>query len=276
MDGRTVDVVDFDDFEAAGWRRQADAYDRHLAAVTARVAEPLLDAARVAPGRRVLDLGTGPGQVAAAAAARGAEVVGVDAAPEMVALASVRHPGIRFQRADARRLPLPDASMDAVVGNFVILHVGQPEEVVAEAARALAPGGVLALSTWDAPQRCRLVGILIDALREIDLAAPAELPDGPPFFRFADDGEFSRLLRGAGLTEVRVGTLVFRHRVRTAAVLWQALIEGTVRSRALVLGQPETTRAAIRAAFERLAGAYATADGLDVPVSVTIAAGVRP
>jgi SAM-dependent methyltransferase len=276
MDGRTVDMVDFDGFEAAGWRQQADAYDRHLAAVTARVAEPLLDAAQVGPGRRLLDLGAGPGQVAAAGAARGAEAVGVDAAPEMVALASRRHPGIRFQRADARRLPLPDASMDAVVGNFVILHVGRPEEVVAEAARVLAPGGVLALSTWDVPERCRLVGILIDALRQVDLAVPATLPDGPPFFRFADEGEFSRLLTGAGLTDVRVGTLAFRHRVRSAAVLWQALIEGTVRSRALVLGQPEPVRAAVRAAFERLAGAYATPDGLDVPVSVTIAVGVRP
>jgi SAM-dependent methyltransferase len=276
MDGRTVDMVDFDGFEAAGWRRQADAYDRHLAAVTTRVAEPLLDAAQVGPGRRLLDLGAGPGQVAAAGAARGAEAVGVDAAPEMVALASRRHPGIRFQRADARRLPLPDASMDAVVGNFVILHVGRPEAVVAEAARVLAPGGVLALSTWDVPERCRLVGILIDALRQVDLAVPAALPDGPPFFRFADEGEFSRLLTGAGFTDVRVGTLAFRHRVRSAAMLWQALIEGTVRSRALVLDQPEPVRAAIRAAFERLAGAYATPDGLDVPVSVTIAVGVRP
>jgi SAM-dependent methyltransferase len=276
MEDGTVDLVDFDRFEADGWRRRAHAFDRHLAAVTGRAAEPLLDAARVGPGRRLLDLGCGPGHVAAAAAARGAEIVGVDAAPEMVALASRRHPGIRFRRADARRLPLPDASMDAVVGNFVILHVAWPEEVAAEAARVLAPGGVLALSTWDVPKRCRLIGVLTDALREVDVAPPADLPDGPPFFRFAGEGEFARLLGGAGLAEVRVSTVAFRHRVGSAAALWQALIEGTVRSRALVLGQPEATRAAIRAAFERLAGAYAAPDGLDIPVSVTIASGVRP
>jgi hypothetical protein len=67
MDGRTVDMVDFDRCGAAGWRRRAHAYDRHLAEVTGRAAGPPLDAARVRPGRRLLDLGTGPGHGAAGA-----------------------------------------------------------------------------------------------------------------------------------------------------------------------------------------------------------------
>jgi SAM-dependent methyltransferase len=88
-----------------------------------------------------------------------------------------------------------------VVGNFAILHVGRPERVAGEAARVLAPGGMLALSTWDDPVRCRLLKVFTDAIGEVGAAPPPDLPDGPPFFRFANDGEFTRLLTDAGLTD---------------------------------------------------------------------------
>ena len=92
--------------------------------------EPLLDAARIVPGSRVLDVGTGPGDLAAAAMARGATVVGIDVANEMVALARRAHRDIEFRQADAERLPFEDGSFDALVGNFVILHLGQREETL--------------------------------------------------------------------------------------------------------------------------------------------------
>jgi SAM-dependent methyltransferase len=275
MDGLTMDMDAFDRFEAAGWQRRAHGYDRHLASITDRVAGALLDAAGVGPGARVLDLGCGPGHVAAACAARGADVTGVDVAEEMLALASRRYPQIRFQRADAQALPFPAASVRSVIGNFVILHVGRPERVAAEAVRVLSPGGAFALSTWDVPAHCRLLGVLTDAVREAGATPPLGLPEGPPFFRFADESEFANLLTDAGLTDVRVRTVAFHHRARTAAELWNGLIDSTVRSRALVVGQPAAIQERIRAAFDRLAGAYATPDGLDIPVSVKIASGVR-
>jgi SAM-dependent methyltransferase len=275
MDDQTTDADAFDRFEATGWGRRADEYDRRLAPVTGQAIAPLLDAAGVGPGRRVLDLGSGPGQVAAACAARGSDVIGLDIAGEMVALARRRYPQLRFEQADAQCLPFPDASMDTVLGNFAILHVSRPERVAAESARVLAPGGVLALSTWDIPARCRLLGVLTDAIGEAGAAPPPEVPEGPPFFRFADSGEFARLLTDAGFTDVRVRTVAFRHHFGTAAELWAGLIDATVRSRAMVLGQPADVQVRIRTAFERLTGEYATADGLDIPVSVKIASGVR-
>jgi SAM-dependent methyltransferase len=276
MGGRTVDADAFDQFEAAGWDRQAAAYERSFVPLTSHAVQPLLDAAGVGSGTRVLDLGCGPGHVAAACAARGADVTGLDVAPQMVAIAGRRHPGIRFEQADAQRLPFPDSSVDAVVGNFVVLHFGRPERVAGEAVRVLAPGGRLALSTWDTPKHCRLIGVLTDAVGEVGAPPPPELPDGPPFFRFAEEDEFSRLLTGAGLTDVRVRTIAFGYPVSTAAVLWDWLIGGTVRTAPLVLCQPEAVQARIRAAFERRAAEYATPDGLDLPVSVKIASGVLP
>lgn len=276
MNSQAVDADGFDRFEAASWNQRADGYERFFVSLTSQTITPLLDAAGVGPGTRVFDLASGPGHVAAACAERGARVTGVDIAAEMVALAGRRHPEIRFEQADAQRLPFPDASADAVVGNFAILHVGRPERVAGEAARVLAPGGALALSTWGLPTRCRLLGVLVDAIGEAGAVPPPDVPVGPPFFRFADDDEFTRLLTGAGLTEVRFRTITFRHRTGTAAELWDGLIAGTVRTRALILSQPDDVQARIRDGFDRRTAEYATPDGLDLPVSVKIASGVLP
>jgi SAM-dependent methyltransferase len=176
MSAPPADPDAFNAFEAAGWARQVDGYHRFFGPITGRVVGPLLDAARVGEGTRVLDVATGPGYVAAACAARGASVVGVDVAQEMLALARSLNPSLELVRADAERLPFADASFDAVVANFVLLHLGRPEACAAELARVLAPGGTLALTTWDAPERGRLAGILFDAVAEVGAPAPPGLP----------------------------------------------------------------------------------------------------
>ncbi|MEV0291509.1 methyltransferase domain-containing protein [Kribbella sp. NPDC050820] len=273
---QTIDADAFNAFEAAGWDGRADGYHRFFGAITTRVTEQLLDAAKVDRGGRVLDVASGPGYVAAACAVRGADVVGVDVAAEMVALAQRLRPEIDFRQADAEQLPFADGSFDAVVGNFLILHVGRPEHIAAELARVLRPGRKLALSTWDLPERARLLGVLVDAVAEAKVEPSADLPSGPPIFRFADEGEFARLLGHAGLGDVDVQTVAFTHRFASGDELWNGLLGGTVRTRALVLAQPERVQARIRAAFGCLVRPYATKDGLEVPVSVKLASGRKP
>ena len=68
---------------------------------TARLVEPLLDAAGVRAGTRLLDVACGPGRCAAAAAARGGMPLGLDAAVGMVAAARARYPEIEFRQGDA-------------------------------------------------------------------------------------------------------------------------------------------------------------------------------
>lgn len=274
--GVTVDADGFNAFEAAGWEQRPDGYHHLAAGLTTRVIERLLDAAAVDRGKRVLDVGTGPGYVAAACAVRGADVVGIDVAAEMVALARKLRPEIEFRQGDAERLPFADGSFDAVLANFVILHVGRPEQVAAELSRVLKPGGRLALSTWDVPKRGRLLGVLVDAVAEAGVSPPTDIPAGPPFFHFADEGNFNRLLRDASLHDVDVQTVAFTQRFADDDDLWNGLIGGTVRTRALVLAQPDKTQDRIRAAFDRLAQPYHTAAGLEVPVSVKLASGLKP
>ena len=271
-----VDPDTFNTFEAAGWEEKASAYEGAFASLTGQAIEPLLDAASVGAGTRVLDVATGPGHVAGHASRRGAMAVGVDIAHAMVELARELHPGLDFRRADAQALPFEDACFDAVVGNFAILHLGRPEQALAEFVRTIVPGGALALTVWDLPVRMRIVGVLVDAVHEVGATPPEDLPAGPDFFRFSADDEFDALLRGEGLEERRVETIAFTHHMRTADEIWDGLTGATVRMSALVMAQPEDTRRRIREAFDRRLEDYRTADGFELPVSVKLASGRKP
>src|SRR6266545_1280703 len=97
----TLDVAAFHEFEKSGWERASAHYEDAFGALTRQTAGRLLDAAGVSSGSRVLDVATGPGSIAAAAAARGAEVVGLDFSAAMIADAQRRYPSIAFREGDA-------------------------------------------------------------------------------------------------------------------------------------------------------------------------------
>ena len=88
-------------FERQGHDALAKSYHAFFSAVTALATNPLLDAVRLRPGTRLLDVASGPGALAAEAANRGARSVGVDLSPRMVELAQRLYPAIEFREADA-------------------------------------------------------------------------------------------------------------------------------------------------------------------------------
>jgi SAM-dependent methyltransferase len=259
-----------------GWGAKAATYGRLTGQITDRVVEPLLDAAEVAAGTRMLDVATGPGYAARRAAQRGAEATGVDLAEEMVALARRRNGALRFLRADAEELPFEASSFDALVCNFGINHLPAPERAIREFARVVRPGGWIALSTWDRPERNRFLGITIDALRDCGLAYEQEASSAPDPLRFADDGEFRGLLEGAGLDAVEIRSERLAHRVSGAEEFWEGMLGGSVRSAGVVMRQPPHTRSRIRAGVERLAEEYRAGDALEIPACAKIARGRRP
>jgi ubiquinone/menaquinone biosynthesis C-methylase UbiE len=272
--GSTLDA--FTAFEVAGWDAKASGYDGFVGQVTGRLVERLLDAAAVGRGVRLLDVASGPGYAAARAAERGGLVVGVDVAEEMVALASRLHPRLDFRVANAEALPFPDDSFDAVVGNFVMLHLARPELAAAEFFRVLVPGGRIALTVWDTPERARLFGVFLDAVAEAGADLPEEIPVGPPFFRFSDEQEFSRLLDDQRLESIKVETIRFSHRVSSPDELWFGLLAGTVRTSALIQRQPDDVQERIRAAFDRVVQRHRVGEGLAVPVAVKLASATKP
>ncbi len=269
-----IDAEAFNRFEAAGWEERAGSYG-FLSAMTRRVGSGVLAAAEVAVGRQVLDVGSGPGELAAAAAALGADTVGIDVAPSMVRRAALANPSIPFRVGSFEAIPAGEGAFDAVVGNFVLNHVGRPGVALAEARRVLRPGGWLALSSWDAPRRNRLLGLIVDAVAAADAPPPAGLPAGPTNFR--TDEELRRLFEVAGFVDVGVSHIMFEAAVPDADALWSGVLDSAVRLRPLVTGQTSLVQAAIRDAFDRLVEVHRRADGrLAIPVAVQVTRGRRP
>jgi SAM-dependent methyltransferase len=276
MNQSPIDANAFRDFERAAHDEIAEGYRDFFTKVTDYAIEPLLDAASVGARARVLDVATGPGVLASRAARRGApQVVGVDLAPRMIALAAAQYPGIDFRQGDAENLPFSDQSFDAVVSNFGIGHFPRPELAAREFARVLAPHGVVALSWWDVPAHHRLNGIFFDAVNEVQASPPPDLPAGQPMFRFSDDQELSTLLRSAGLAEVAVQAFAFVHRLGSAEELWSGILGGTVRTSIGIRRQPKDVRDRIRMTFDRLVKPYAKDGGIQIPVAFKVVAGRR-
>jgi SAM-dependent methyltransferase len=268
---------EFKAFEAAGWSRRANTYGRVTGALTAHFVDALLDAAHVRPGLRVLDVATGPGHVAAAAAARRAEPVGVDIAKGMLAVARRDHPHLDFRLGDAEALPFADSSFDAAVGAFVLNHLPRPELAAAELARVLGSGGRLALSVWDVPERTRFIGLVREAVARAGGALCVGPPAGPDPFRFADEAQLRALLDHAGLEDVAVGTVAVGHRVKgDAMALWDGLLAGSVRSAAEVEALSSAARERARAAFAELVEPYRVAGGHELPAVAKVGSGRRP
>src|SRR5512133_1627306 len=277
MDAGGEEAAVYKSFEAEGWTRKAKTYDRLTGRVTARLVVPLLEAAGVQSGTRVLDVACGPGHIAAAAAAKGAEPVGLDAAEGMVAVARARYAEIAFQQGDAERLPFADASFDAVVAGFVVNHLPHPERALAEFARVVRSGGRVAVTVWDRPERMRLLGVLGEAVQGTEGVLDPGLPSGGPDpFRFADDAPLAALLSGAGLAEAEVRSIAFELDVADIDELWEGLLAGSVRTAAPIERQAEPVRRRIRAALEQAVAPYRSETGIALPVSAKLASGRRP
>ena len=127
------------------YSRQAQTYDETRSA-SPSVLGPLREALAGAPGPRLADIGSGTGNYARARRAEGWDPVVVDRQPEMLARAAAK--GLETIEADARRLPLADASFDAAMLVSMLHHVEDPPAALAEARRILRPGGRLALMVF--------------------------------------------------------------------------------------------------------------------------------
>jgi SAM-dependent methyltransferase len=263
-------------FERQGHDALATSYHEFFTPVTALAIEPLLDAVRLRPGIHLLDVASGPGALAAAAANRGVRAVGVDLSPRMLELARRSYPAVEFREADVEHLPFVDGTFDAVICSFGLGHFPRPEAAVAECVRTLNPGGRIAFSWWDDPARQRIQGIFREAIAELAVTPPPDVPQGHNVLRFSDTGEFLRLLRQAGLVEVAVEERATTYSIPDTETLWRGGLGSFVLTGAAIRHQDKATQDKIRIAFERRASVYKSANGLDLPVAFKVGSGRKP
>lgn len=270
------DARAFDAYEQAGWEAIAGRFAERWSPVTSQAIEALLDAALVGRGSRVLDVGTGAGDAAGRALERGAEATGVDVAAAMVEIAAQRNPQATFFQASAVELPFADSSFDAVVGNNVIQHIGEPHLAAREFERVLVPGGRIALSSWDAAERSPFFAAVLGAVEEADVPSPTEAPAGPSFFQFTDEAVFRALLEDAGFEAVAVEAVAAEIPVASADELIAALAGGTVRVGAALRAADDVQRGRLRESLEERLADWRRGDGFAVPAPMKLASGGKP
>ena len=241
----TGSLEPFKQFEHQGWCRVAQRYDTAFGSATTQAITPMLDAAGIAAGARVLDVACGPGYVAAAAAARGASVLGIDFAAEMVHLARLKWPALAFEVGDAERLNLPAASFDVVLMNFGILHLADPHAAIAQAFAVLRPGGSFAFTVWLPPPQTVPFAIVLEAVEQHG-QLNIGVPPGPPMFRFSDQDEAARTLAAAGFGAIHNAPLDISLTLEAPDDLFQIMLEGGVRTSGLLKAQSATALAKIR------------------------------
>src|ERR1700730_12592803 len=240
----------FHDFEHAGWERASEYYGDAFGALTTQTAGALLNAAGAPSGMRLLDVATGPGFIAAAAAALGAHAVGLDFSSAMIAEARRRHPALTFREGDAEALPFEPGSFDAVVMNFGLLHLARPDAAIAEAHRVLRLEGRYALTVWAEPEQAVGFGLVLKAVQEHG-NPDVPLPEGPPFFRFSASDEVRRTLEHAGFSDVEVRTLPLTWHLTSHDCVFDGVSRGGVRTAAVLRGQTPEPLAAIREVVRR-------------------------
>src|SRR5579885_2516642 len=252
----------FRDFEHAGWQMVAEPYHDYFSGLTVQAIDALLDAVALSPGDSLLDIASGPGYVAAAAAARGARVTGVDFSSVMVAKARAAHPSIEF------------VEVDAEVMNFGLLHLGEPEQALAEAHRVLRAGGRFAFSVWAPPELAAAFAIVLEAVRthgDPDVA----LPPGPPFFRFSDEEESERALLAAGFRSPSMRTVSMSWCLPSPAAVFEAFLHRTPRTGGLLRAQSPANLKAIAGAVAAAAAEYAAAGGIRIPMASRVVSAVK-
>ncbi len=123
-----------------------------IAAITVPLSEHLVDHVGIGPDARVLDVATGTGHAALAAARRSADVVGIDYVPALLDIARRRAISedleIEFREADAEALPYDDGSFDYVLSAIGVMFSADHQQAARELARVCRSGGQIGVASW--------------------------------------------------------------------------------------------------------------------------------
>lgn len=188
------------EYEHETWNRCANEYLDGFAGLTQETVPLLIDAAKISEGKKVLEIGSGPGHVANALAQTGAEITGIDFVKSMVEIGRQKFPHITFEQANAEQLPFEENTFDAVVSNFVVHHLARPEIVFREICRVLKPGGHFAFVVFADPEAQSSIGAFFSAVEKY--LPLEELPHGP-LFGVTDLELYKAMLRAGGLNNFK-------------------------------------------------------------------------
>jgi SAM-dependent methyltransferase len=238
-----------------------DPYERYVGRWSRPVARQFLSWLDLPPRLRWLDVGCGTGALSAniLAAAEPVAVTGVDPSAGYLDLAraQVQDARVRFEVGDAQTLPLADDAVDAAVSGLALNFIPDQPRVLREMARAVRPGGTVALYVWDYAGEMQLMRHFWDAAAALDPAA-AELDQGRRF-PICRPEPLAALFRDAGLEAIATRPIDVPTVFADFDDYWSPFLGGQGPAPGYCMSLAEEHRAALR---ERLRGVLpAAADG---------------
>lgn len=259
--------------QRAGWGAQAQPWYAELEVIERQwgvLSDGLLDLARVTTGDRVLDLASGAGDPALAAAVRvgpSGTVIATDISPDMLAFAALRVAAaglanVEIHEMDAEAIDLPDTSVDVVLCRLGLMFLPDLDRALAGVYRVLVPGGRFAtVIPWHNDRHAvpYLVSVILDVLGLPTPPPPA--PGNPGIFSLADASVVCAALDGAGLADIRIVPCTVAHDYRSPDEWIDFLLALNVPLRQHLAGVPnDRIRRARRAAIDA-AAPYLQSDG---------------
>ncbi len=254
--------------ESQHWVRQQDVYDRLLEPFGARA----IEAAALAPGDRVLDIGCGCGATTLASArvtAPGA-ALGLDLSEPMLTVARdrARRDGLdnaKFQVADAQSHPFDADDFDIAISRFGVMFFDDPVAAFTNILRALRPGGRIAFACWRNLVENEWLAVPRGAIQQHVPLPDAGPPDAPGPFAFADEARVRGILTAAGFTDVKLDSA--HESMLYAGLDARGVVEFVRRTgmgRALVASaEPAVVEKALNAAHAALTP-YETSEGVRI------------
>lgn len=270
--------------DAQSYDDVAVSFDKFTEQYSTYAVGALLDRANAASADRIVDIGCGTGIVSIAAARlparQGAEVIGLDLSEGMLNFARQKaameklERTLTFVRGDAEAIEMDDASADAVVSLYALLHLPNPDKCLAEIHRILKPGGRVAIAVGSSPNLFSLDGIRagfaritrtiarargmeraanehIDALARVHLPKPPD-EDNPELSSSHHDfsGSLSDLVTKAGFVDVRTSWLGREYEIPTAEDFWELQTTFSTFARKRMLAASDDELARLRSAFD--------------------------
>ncbi|CUQ66501.1 class I SAM-dependent methyltransferase [Candidatus Nitrospira inopinata] len=264
---------------APGWEKWDRFFDEQMTFLNHR----LVGDARLRPGMKVLDLGSGtgyPALLAAQTVGPSGRVIGLDLAEQMVAAAERKakrlgSTNVTFRQGDVTTLPFEDRSFEAVTSRFCLMFLPDVPKALSEIGRVLKPGGWMAVAVWSAPDKNPSISLSVEAIRKVvDLPPPD--PTAPGIFRLAKPGDLSGMVERAGFSDVSESEFIAEWAYASADEYYESLLDIAAPVQALMAKLSDEQRETVKRLMLEAANRYQRSGHLVFPFVVRLVAARKP